>query len=246
MSRHHPKSRNIEPPSLFEEIVRLLTRPAIISKLEVLTDNFRLITLEGDNLKGVSWIPGQKIEVFLDSRNPTTYTPISWDSLNGVTRIVVYGRGATSPGTKWVNTARPGEMRRIWGPRQSLDLRELKRPAVFFGDETSIGLAHALGATRDGLREVAFLFEAWSSMETKIVLRNLGISDAVVLERTENMVAIEAAMHRLIDNLAPNQFVLTGEASSIRHVTKLLRHRCISASKLKIMEHWSNAKSRFD
>jgi len=243
MARHRqPKGRNIEPPSLFEEIVRLLTRPAVVSKLEIMTDNFQLITLEGDNLKGVSWTPGQKIEVFLDSHIPSTYNPISWDSFNGVTRLVVYSSGAASAGAMQVNIAKPGEIWNIWGPRQSLDLTELRSPVLFFGDETSIGLAHALRATRNGLREVAFLFEASSPMESKIVLQKLGIDGATVLKRRE----IEAAMHRLIEELAPEQFVLTGNAPSTRSLTKLLRGRHIPASKVMIMEYRVNRASRFD
>src|SRR6185369_1459107 len=133
MARHRqPKGRNIEPPSLFGEIVELLTRPAIVSKLEIMTDNFRLITLEGDSLKGISWTPGQKIEVLLDSAIRSVHTPIFWDSLNGVTRLLVYRAGSASPEATWVNTAKPGETRRIWGPRPSLDLTELKRPTLFF------------------------------------------------------------------------------------------------------------------
>jgi len=75
-------------------------------------------------------------------------------------------------------------------------------------------------------------------MESKLVLQKLGISDATVLERTENekyMAALEAAMHRLIENVDPNQFVLTGKGSSIRRVTNLLRRQRIPASKLMIM-----------
>jgi len=246
MARHRqPKGRNIEPPSLFGEIVGLVTRPAIVSKLEIITDNFRLITLEGDSLKGISWTPGQKIEVLLDSDIRSVHTPISWDSLNGVTRLLVYRAGSASPEAIWVNTAKPGEIRRIWGPRPSLDLTELKRPTLFFGDETSIGLAQALQATRAGLREVSFLFEALSPVESKLVLQKLGISDATVLERTEDenyMAALEAAMHRLIENVTPNQFVLTGKGSSIRRVTNLLRRQRIPASKLMIMRTGPTAR----
>jgi len=240
MARHRqPKGRSIEPPSLFEEILTLLTRPAIVSKLEIMTDTFRLITLEGENLKGISWKPGQKIEVFLDSHIPNTYTPISWDSLNGVTRLVVHGRAAASREAIQVSTAKPGEIWHIWGPRQSLDLTELKSPILFFGDETSIGLAHAVRTTRNGLREVAFLFEASSPMESKIVLQKLGIDATTILKRgetREHMRAIEAAMDRLVEELAPEQFVLTGEATSIRCLTKLLKGRGIPASKLMVME----------
>ena len=243
MARHRqPKGRNIEPASLFGEIVGLVTRPAIVSKLEIMTDNFRLITLEGDRLKGVSWKPGQTIEVLRDSHARSTHTPISWDSLNGVTQLLVYGAGPSSPEATWVNTAKPGDTRRIWGPRRFLDLTELKRPALFFGDETSIGLAHAIQATRPGLREVSFLFEAFSPIESKIVL---GISDATVLDRREvekYMAAMEVAMHRLIENLAPNQFVLSGKASSIRRVTNLLRRQHIPASKLMIMKTGPTAR----
>jgi acyl transferase domain-containing protein len=95
------------------------------------------------------------------------------------------------------------------------------------------------------LREVSFLFEAFSPIESKIVLQKLGISDATVLDRREvekYMATMEVAMHRLIENLAPNQFVLSGKASSIRRVTNLLRRQHIPASKLMIMRTGPTAR----
>jgi len=53
---------------------------------------------------------------------------------------------------------------------------------------------------------------------------------------------MEAAMHRLTENVTPNQFVLTGRGSSIRRVTNLLRRQRIPATKLTIMRTGPTAK----
>jgi len=82
-------------------------------------------------------------------------------------------------------------------------------------------------------------------MESKLVLQKLGISDATVLERTEDekyMAAMYSNMHRLTENVTPNQFVLTGRGLSIRRVTNLLRRQRIPATKLTIMRTGPTAR----
>jgi hypothetical protein len=52
-------------------------------------DRFRLITLEGLALAGVTWTPGQKIQIAMGSAFVArTYTPIEWDAAAGRTRIL--------------------------------------------------------------------------------------------------------------------------------------------------------------
>ena len=53
----------------------------------------------------------------------------------------------------------PGEPCHVLGPRRSLDLGTIQRSTVFFGDETSLGLARALCSTPLGAVDTHFIFE---------------------------------------------------------------------------------------
>jgi NADPH-dependent ferric siderophore reductase len=118
-------------------------KPATVTANEPLADRFRLITLEGDALKGVGWRPGQKVQVAMGSAFVTrTYTPIEWNASAGRICFLGYAHG-DGPGSAWVRAVAPGDTCDIFGPRGSLDTSALSGPLVIVGDETSIGLAYA-------------------------------------------------------------------------------------------------------
>ncbi|MCW5626609.1 MAG: siderophore-interacting protein, partial [Burkholderiales bacterium] len=121
-------------------VMKLLARPAVVSDVQVLTAHFRLITLQGDALKGADWVPGQKVQMQFGGFVSRTFTPIAWDAAKGETRLVGFSHG-DGPGARWVVGAKPGDACVVFGPRRSLDVGSVPRPALFFGDETSFGLA---------------------------------------------------------------------------------------------------------
>src|SRR5947208_11720096 len=69
-----------------------------------------------------------------------TYTPMSWDAVNGRTRMLTFAHG-DGPGSRWASGLREDDTCQFFGPRHSLDLSGLESPVVLFGDETSFGLA---------------------------------------------------------------------------------------------------------
>ena len=58
-------------------------------------------------------------------------------------RILVYVHG-DGPGSTWAERVRAGEECEMLGPRNSLDARHSSGALAVFGDETALGLAHAL------------------------------------------------------------------------------------------------------
>jgi ferric-chelate reductase (NADPH) len=86
----------------------MFLRTAQILSAESLSTNYRLIRLGGDALRGISWTPGDKIQVKMDGAMISrTYTPIERDRSKGQTAIRGYVHG-NGPGSDWVSQAAGG------------------------------------------------------------------------------------------------------------------------------------------
>lgn len=235
-----------EPNRLATMLMKLFLRSASVTEVQRVSEHFCLITLAGDELKDVNWIPGQKIQIVLGGTQ-RTYTPISWDSAAGVTRILVFLHGK-GPSSDWTLSQKPGNSCMFLGPRRSLDLGNLARPALIFGDETSFGLAHAVKVT-SGLTDVTLLFEVSSIPESQQVLDLLGLTNAILVEREADdahMNALESRMMQAVEEHAPTQYILTGKASSILHLRRALKPRGIPSAQFKVKPYWAVGKKGLD
>ena len=139
-------SRGMRKSRLEGAFSKLFTKTATVTELRDIAPGFRLLTLEGQALRKAAWTPGQKVQLMLGGWVQRTYTPLSWDAATGRTQLLAYAHG-DGPGAEWTRTLAQGDTCAIFGPRGSLDLTSLERPALLFGDETSFGLAHALRFT---------------------------------------------------------------------------------------------------
>jgi ferric-chelate reductase (NADPH) len=223
-------------------------RQATVSRVEVLSEHFRLITLAGARLKDVEWAPGQKIQIAVGGGANRTYTPFSWDAVSGETRILAFSHGE-GPGSVWASAARAGDGCQFSGPRRSLDLSDLGERTFLFGDETSFGLARALGTSMGPSGNAVFLFEASSVGASEPVWRALGIQDATFVQRAEadtHLGEIEAQVLKIIDEWAPTSFVLSGKASSIQRISRLLKSRGIVSSRLRAVVYWAPGRKGLD
>lgn len=108
------------PQFVTSTVTRMLFRSAVVSEVLPLSGHFRLIQLEGDELKEVAWTPGQKIQVHLGNLVCRTYTPIEWNSAEGRTQFVAFLHG-NGPGSEWASSVRQGATCQFIGPRSSLD-----------------------------------------------------------------------------------------------------------------------------
>lgn len=183
-----PNTKAIESPAprqpgrLGKMVIRMFMKRATVVSCEPVGDNFRLITLESPQFKGVAWTPGQKIQIALGSAfSAPTFTPIEWDVTAGRTRLLAYAHGA-GPGSDWIGSARHGDGCDIFGPRASLDMSRAVGPVVIFGDETSLGLAFAT-ARHDPSRAVQCLIEVNSPEDARHVLAQLGLRETELFAR---------------------------------------------------------------
>ena len=245
--------------SLAKVVRHLFMRTARVAEVQVLSPHFRLITLAGDALKGVNWVPGQKIQVAMQGLATRTYTPMCWDAQEGVTRLVGYAHG-NAPGARWLQTAMVGDACQFLGPRRSIELDRIPRPSLVFGDETSFALAYAMrysvvGAS--GLRAVetpgvSFLFEVNSLTESQAVFDAVGITDAAFIERKMDDAHWPAVEARAVDYFEgrgrdiARHYVLTGKSTSVQRVLRFLRAQSVRPNQLATKAYWAPGKVGLD
>lgn len=227
-------------------LIRLIMKRATVTANEILADRFRLITLEGPGLVDVAWTPGQKIQIAMGSAFVArTYTPILWNAATGRTCILGYAHGA-GPGSDWLRTAVPGSACDIFGPRASLDIGRPAGPLAIFGDETSLGLAHAL-AQSVGMEVVNGFFEVGDVEASRSVAVQLDLQNCAVVGREAedgHLSQFESKLPALSD--AGATFVLTGKAGSIQRVRRALKALKMPPQRIRTKAYWTPGKTGFD
>jgi len=234
------------PGPLSQALIRLMMKRATVTAVEPLADGFRLVTLEGTALAGVNWTPGQKIRIAMGSAFVArTYTPMAWDGSEGRARFLGYAHG-DGPGSAWLQTLEPGAECDIFGPRPSLDVGGLAGPVTVFGDETSMGLAHAL-AVRDRARTLSCVLEVGDVENAKAVALRLGLPDALLFERTPDDGHLEAIAAVIASRVAIGaSFVLTGRAGAIQKLRQGLKHHRVSPGRIATKAYWAPGKFGLD
>ncbi|MYN27507.1 siderophore-interacting protein [Duganella levis] len=226
---------------LFESAVqKLFTRPARVLEIENLGP-YRLVTLGGDALRNAAWHAGDKIQIQLGGWVQRTYTPLDWDAEAGRLRILIYLH-ADGPGTQWARTLRQGDSCVVFGPRKSVRLAEPQPALIFVGDETSAGLAAALSPAQ-------ILLEMNAPADSAEVLAMLGLQHAQVCARHGDDAHIAELGNLLLAMLAGQPsaaIVLTGKASTIQHLTRLLRRQPGPAAQRHSKAYWATGKSGMD
>ncbi|HWO12230.1 MAG TPA: siderophore-interacting protein [Polyangiaceae bacterium] len=229
-------------------VAKLFTKPAGVQAVVDVADGFRLVTLAGAALRQVAWSPGQKVQVLLGGWVQRTYTPLAWDPDAGVTQLLAYAHG-TGPGAAWARALRVGGACHLFGPRRSLELSSLGRPALLFGDETSFGLAHALRFTPHAARDVHIVLEVGSSLAARAALAAIGVADAHLVERRArdaHLAEVQELASELCRTHAIDAGALSGKATSIARLGKHLRQLGVPRSRLLIKAYWAEGKTGLD
>lgn len=222
-------------------VQKLFARAVRVETVEALNSKFRLITLQGDALKDISWTPGASIDLLLGGWVRRRYTPLEFDPKAGRTHILAYLQ-AGGPGSRWAQSVCAGEPCFVFGPRSSFNLTKLRRPAVFFGDETTFGLARALRATAAAERGIEFFFELNTPVESIQALEALALPSSRCSIRTDHddhLPELEMKMLELVHVHRPSQFLLSGRAAAIQRIIKILKKAGLSSSQFLTQVYWA-------
>ena len=242
-----PEARTSRAPGrLTRALIRLTMKRATVTANEALADRFRLITLEGPGLVDVAWTPGQKIQVAMGSAFVArTYTPIAWNAATGRTCFLGYAHG-TGPGSDWLRAAVPGSSCDIFGPRASLDIGRPSGPLAIFGDETSLGLAHALGQS-SGMEAMTGFFEVEDVEASRSVAAQLDLQNYTLVGREAedaHLSELETKLPALAN--AGATFVLTGKAGSTQRICRTLKSLQVPSRRIRTKAYWTPGKTGLD
>ncbi|MAM93333.1 MULTISPECIES: siderophore-interacting protein [Parvibaculum] len=174
-----------------------------------------------------------------------TYTPMDWNAAEGRTRILGYMHGE-GPGSAWLRGLRAGHEYHLFGPRSPLDAGRATAALAVFGDETSIGLAHALAST-DRAGAVSCCFEIGDIESCGQALARLGLEGATPVTKREDYGHVNDMGAALGAPIAAGaSFVLTGKAGTIQRLRQDLKRRRVPAARILTKAYWAPGKQGLD
>lgn len=225
--------------STIKKILVKILGPIILSKSKIvsneqLSPHFHLLTIKGRNLKK-EWIPGQKIQIQLKDDQMRSYTPCSWDSKAGVMQTLVYMHGK-GPGALWARDAKAQNKVTVLGPKKSLKLEEEMKRVIFFGDETTFGLAHAI---KNNVPDIKFHFfmEANDTDESSSILKKFDLEDALLVSLGQ-LDLIGEQISKLFAEDNSIRIVLSGKQQSIVALREKLYSLNIPAAAIGTKVYW--------
>jgi ferric-chelate reductase (NADPH) len=186
---------------------------------ERLSPHFQFITIKGKSLKKTNWLPGQKIQVQLKGDEKRSYTPSSWNKEDGSFQTLVYMHGK-GPGALWARDVKTNTKVTVIGPKASLVIAPEIEHVLFFGDETTFGLAHAL-KTYNKEVQYNFFFEASDINESLHVLKKLNLEDSKLFGIGE-LEKISSEIKSIFNSNKKTQITLSGKQQSIVALRELL------------------------
>ncbi|MET0343281.1 MAG: siderophore-interacting protein [Polyangiales bacterium] len=222
---------------------RYLFRDAQVTQVIDVGPSLRRIVLRGEALRDVAWRPGDKLEVFLPEVGMRAYTPLRWDRDAGETELFVYLHGE-SPGASWARGLRGDERVQVFGPRRSLSVAE-GAGVVLFGDETSLGLLHAL-ALGPPARAVTAVLEVGRPDEVRAAVAALGLTATLIARAPDDghLDAVRDVIARAREAQPEAALVMSGRARGIQALRRALRTAPWAAIATKA--YWSPGKVGLD
>lgn len=236
------------PQFVTNTVEKMFFRPAVVSEVIPLSGHFRLIEIEGEGLKEVSWIPGQKVQFHLGNLVNRTFTPTEWNPVKGTARFIAFLHG-NGPGSEWASSLEKGSACQLIGPRSSLNLADSKGDSIFFGDETSIGAALAHHRSCGQASRNSYVFEVSSLAESNEVVRRLGLDQAKLFAKVPggtHLFEVERDIAAATQVSPRPWWIFTGNAQSIQTLRKSLRNRRLSPSSVSTKAYWAYGKKGLD
>ena len=251
-----PRAASAEAPGLLgHALLKLVSQAAEVSAVRALSARVRLVTLRSAAFRTRAAVPGDKLQLRVAGMSFRTFTPLRLTGEADALDLVGYLHGGATPAAKWLADARRGQACHVLGPRRSMDLAAIQRSTVFFGDETTIGLAAALCTLPLGGLDTHFVLEVDDAEDTR---RALGALAALGLGRLGQVQLVErrvdgAHLGEVEDVLARHagadayrHFVLGGHARSIQRLVRALRSAGVAPQRMLSKAYWAPGKVGLD
>ena len=229
-----------------EKVLNFSTMKAV--RVEVLSDEFRLVEWESPGFKKVDWKPGDKIQIG-SSLQFRTYTPVSLDKDTGKMEILTYFHNRDSLAGNWIQSLKVGDEFQYFGPRGSLAITECNFPNIyFFGDETSFGVASNLKKAKPETN-IRFFFEVTRPASAKAAIDKLELGELVLVPKESDdshLKKIIAGFQNNSIDYKNSNFILTGKAQSIQAILPPIKKESVPSRNIKVKAYWSLGKKGLD
>ncbi|EDM37289.1 putative iron transport/utilisation related protein [Pedobacter sp. BAL39] len=216
-----------------------------VSSVTLLTDTLCQLNLSGD-FQGLDFHPGYAIDFRVNDNDFRHYTPSAFDAQEGTCEILIHLHG-NGPGSDFISRLKVGEVLKMVIPRG----RKLYQPDhqfhFFFGDETALGLfkllreeIHAADQHYTGVLEL--------SEENLALPARLGMRLKTVTKNPDDPGRYAAASLHAMKTGYPHIFhqgifYLIGNAASIQHVKRTLRHMGVAVKNIRTEAYWMKGKA---
>lgn len=239
-------------PGLFGQgLLRLMTHRASVSAVHELSSTLRLVSLRCEAFRALVDVPGDKVQIRVSGMSFRTFTPFRLGGGDDELQVLGHMHG-WGPGSDWLGGVETGDACHVFGPRRSLDLGAIQRSTVFFGDETSLGLARALCSTPLGAIDTHFVFETGDPYGMRQALEAIGpgmLRNAWLVERRPgdaHLAEVEATLARYAAADAYRQYVFSGRAPAIQRLVHGLKAAGAKASQMLVKAYWAPGKVGLD
>jgi NADPH-dependent ferric siderophore reductase len=240
-----------EPGRVGQAVLKLMTHVATVDAVHALSPRFRLVALRGEAFRRQPHVPGDKIQLRVGGMAFRTFTPFRLGGAEDSASLLGYVHG-DAPAARWLGSVAPGDRCHVLGPRRSMNLAAIDRSTVFFGDETSLGLALALCGTPLGGLDTHFMFEVDDADEARAVLSAMGhgmLQHAWLVQRRPgdaHLAEMAGALARYAGADSYRQYVLSGRSQSIQRLQRSLKAAGAKPSQMLVKAYWAPGKTALD
>ncbi len=206
-----------------------------VTRVEASSPTVKRITWVSDLDR--DWSPGDKIKILVDASDGVmrSYTPSRADASTGEMELIAHIHGG-GPGSSWADALEVGDQFSFKGPVRSfpVDLGASASWAMFFGDETTLGLLQAL-------KESGVAARVLGAVEVEQGARGFGeVFDLDELSRQASRGDAIVAYAREVEIPdGDGVFWLSGEADSVVAIRKILIERGVERRRMHIKTYWS-------
>ncbi len=235
------------------------SRPAVVESVEWASRRMRRITVVGEDLVGLDWVPGQQVRVifkdltqlrvWLSPRefgdSSRTYSLWDYDPNAGRYQFIALDHDGDGPGARWVRNVQPGAPIFVGAPEGKFSARLPSHYHLFVGEETA---SVCFGAILRALPAGERVFGAVQADTAEGHLELPHGDELVHVERNDasaspSEVLVEAVRSLVLPDGHHGTAYLAGEAKTIQAVRRhLLNDRGWTRTQVLTKPFWTPGK----
>lgn len=225
-----------------EKTFKSAYKKTIITEVEYYATQLKRIRYQGEELKSVDWRAAQEVEFRVSETEYRHYTPLCWNNIDGYTDVLFFLHGQ-GPGSHWAARLALGDEVNLIGPAGKFVLPADQWNVVMMGDETTLsafkGMKELLpiGAFAPCILELDAHAAEWPGL--------IGLSATVLktIPQERGRVQMEWLRDFLQKEVKQSLFFLSGNATTIKDLRKLLLSKKVPAKNIFSKPYWMEGKA---